>query len=1333
MAAQSTKIGKYEVLSVIGRGGMGVVYKARDPQLDRLVAIKMIIGANPALLKRFDTEARSTGSLQHQNIVTIYDFGNQDGNPYLVMEFLEGMSLESAMSSARPMTLSSKLGICIDVCNGLSYAHQRGIIHRDIKPANVMLLNDDNVKIVDFGIARIGDTGISRTEVVGSLNYMSPEQFQTEPMDFRTDIFSTGVVLYRLLTGVLPFEAAGEAAVMYRIIHESPAPLGSYLQDYPAELNSIVTKALAKNRDNRYATCKDLAFDLLLVQEQLKHTEVVQWMQRAEAAVQKTDWTKAEDYLRQLLKIEKNHTLAHRMLGDVQERVRQERRVGQLRQLRVQIDEAFLSRRYDDALIIVGQALSIDATNRDLLVLKESIQEAKAQAARMRAVLRRAEEAQLAGDIDEARKAISEALALDPQETSAKALQLVILKQAEEQERQRRLRQLLDNARDQLSARDINAAFETLRVAATIDPASVEMLSLLKVVHNAREQQKRKAEVDKLTGQIEEALAHEDYQSASTITAEGLRQHPNEPGLQKLKELAEEQLRRLQQKAYAREQFILANGLMEAGKTLEALSVTDKALDAARGDNQLEALRSVIKDQLTFEEARKRKQQMLQRADDAMVANDFDQAVRILEDVRREFPGDGDSELSLDRARAAQANERRVVDALASAQRMLNDSDGDRAVRFLESRIKELPDARLSDLVQSARRQREQFQARLLQAVEQGKRILDEHGGAEAARYLETQPAQYSQAAEFLALTQAVAVRQAREALDQDLSRQTDPEIQLRVAEAALRKNPDNQEIKEKLAAVRLRRQQMATIAEAARSLEASTQYAAAAEELGRLRQIHPAYPNLEREILRLRSLEKQRQELLARSQQRNESPVIDAVPRAEAINEEDTGATQVLGQTPTHAQPHPRTDRVTRSAGISPKLQVPQDRHDEILPEEPRDFEQVTPKSRQLGMIVGAVAVILVALGAGYLIYRTITRVEAIAVSISPMPDDSAVEVDGQSCPAPCRPRLVPGPHEVRASHEGYETFTQQIHVTSGGQSSFPFALSAAPSSLVTPTNPGVQPATRERSSTSTIRNPLNNKNDKVAPSGDRDSSSNPREPSATGNLNPATPATESLNSRPSVSVPPTSLQPTPPAALAITATFTVSPKQIQKGEKATLTWDVQNATNITLDGQPVKASDSKSIFPTETATYHLVATAPGGRESDKEGVVIVSPAPAPSNTAGESPGVSDQDKKAISDLLQRYSQSYADRNAKLVQELWPGISKEYLKAIKSSYDVHFRITFSNLRFSRLADGKVEVACTQSVQSDQAKLSSTKPNFSILVYQRGGNWVINNIPLNDQ
>src|SRR5580658_1776278 len=169
MREHPTRIGKYEILGVVGRGGMGVVYKASDPQIGRFVAIKMITGGD---LERFYAEAKSTGNLQSPNIVTVYDLGDQDGDPYLVMEYLEGVSLESIIASKRTTNLLEKLRVIIDVCNGLSYAHQRNVIHRDIKPGNIMVLNDGTAKIVDFGIARIGDRRMTKTDqVIGSLHY----------------------------------------------------------------------------------------------------------------------------------------------------------------------------------------------------------------------------------------------------------------------------------------------------------------------------------------------------------------------------------------------------------------------------------------------------------------------------------------------------------------------------------------------------------------------------------------------------------------------------------------------------------------------------------------------------------------------------------------------------------------------------------------------------------------------------------------------------------------------------------------------------------------------------------------------------------------------------------------------------------------------------------------------------------------------------------------------------------------------------------------------------------------------------------------------------------
>ena len=213
------KIGKYLVVDVIGSGGMGIVYRARDAALNRTVAIKMLkrTGAGDgkiSLMEQFfDRELRATASLQHKNIVTVYESGEQDGNPYLVMECLDGEPVSRVIDERRPMALVDKLELFVQVCDGLQHAHDRKpqVIHRDIKPANVILLKDGTVKIVDFGIARVVgiETSTLQTgQLLGSLSYLSPEQINSVPIDARTDIFSAGVMLYELLTYALPFKGS---------------------------------------------------------------------------------------------------------------------------------------------------------------------------------------------------------------------------------------------------------------------------------------------------------------------------------------------------------------------------------------------------------------------------------------------------------------------------------------------------------------------------------------------------------------------------------------------------------------------------------------------------------------------------------------------------------------------------------------------------------------------------------------------------------------------------------------------------------------------------------------------------------------------------------------------------------------------------------------------------------------------------------------------------------------------------------------------------------------------------------------------------------------------
>src|ERR1700730_14071354 len=339
------KQGKYDVLDVVGRGGMGIVYKAIDPGIGRLVAIKMMTAGfadDPDLLKRFYREAQSAGKLQHPNIVTIYDLGDQDGNPYMVMQFLEGESLDSIIASRRPVSLEQKLNTVIQVCNGLSYAHQHNVIHRDIKPANVMVLKDLTVKIVDFGIARIGNENVTRPgQLMGSVPYMSPEQIKDKAyVDARTDIFSVGVLLYQFLTNALPFDGKDMGAILLKIIHDAPPPLKTYLPAYPAELDAIIALALAKNPEERYATADHLAFDLTRVQEELKRDMVVEYLKSVDSLVAESQWNQAKEQILQILRIDRQNSRASELLRKVEQQIQTQKRSEQARELRVQAEQA---------------------------------------------------------------------------------------------------------------------------------------------------------------------------------------------------------------------------------------------------------------------------------------------------------------------------------------------------------------------------------------------------------------------------------------------------------------------------------------------------------------------------------------------------------------------------------------------------------------------------------------------------------------------------------------------------------------------------------------------------------------------------------------------------------------------------------------------------------------------------------------------------------------------------------------------------------------------------------------------------------------------------------
>ncbi len=268
-----TTIGKYQLTDLLGQGAMGVVYRALDPLLNRYVAVKLMgqsLASDTNLRDRFMREAQAAGSLQHPNIITIFDFGEVDGHLFIAMEYIEGSDLSEMMERRDPLTLPAKLDIMIDVLHALEYAHTRRVVHRDIKPANIRVGVDGRAKLMDFGIARLESSELTKTGMlIGTPNYMAPEQVNSGQVSAATDIFSLGAVLYEFVSYQKTFGGDTLHAVLFKVVSEQPKPLSTIVPGIPKELERIVNKALAKDPLDRYAHAGLMAQDLSAVRTAL--------------------------------------------------------------------------------------------------------------------------------------------------------------------------------------------------------------------------------------------------------------------------------------------------------------------------------------------------------------------------------------------------------------------------------------------------------------------------------------------------------------------------------------------------------------------------------------------------------------------------------------------------------------------------------------------------------------------------------------------------------------------------------------------------------------------------------------------------------------------------------------------------------------------------------------------------------------------------------------------------------------------------------------------------------------------------------------------------------
>lgn len=437
-----TQIGAYDVISVIGRDAISTVFKAMDRRANRSVAIKVLTAPTDQpdlLLLKFYRQAKDTPKLEQQNIATVYELGYENGLPYLVMEYLEGESLDAVIAARHPMLIAEKLRIIAQVCAGLSYAHKQDLLHRDIKPASIVIVENNTAKIVDFGMARLcGNQTTETGQIGGNLNYLSPEQLNGNvELDVRTDVYSAGVVLFQLLTGTLPFEDAAAAAILRKIEQDPPPPLGRYLKDCPEELEAITRKALARNREDRYPSAEDFGADVAHLQQKYEKQMLVDYLQSAKEFVARKDFANAKQQVLDVLRLAPQNVEADNLLRLIKQGQEQQQREQQVSQLRAKAEGAFRRNEFADAIQFVEQGLQLDSGAAVLLRLRDAILAAREKMAKYLEAFERAESALQVGDLENAKQSIDRATAIQPEDPQGRRLASQIRFRIEQQTRER--------------------------------------------------------------------------------------------------------------------------------------------------------------------------------------------------------------------------------------------------------------------------------------------------------------------------------------------------------------------------------------------------------------------------------------------------------------------------------------------------------------------------------------------------------------------------------------------------------------------------------------------------------------------------------------------------------------------------------------------------------------------------------------------------------------------------------------------------------------------------------------------------------------------------------
>ena len=668
------RLGKYEIISEIGRGAMGAVYKARDPLIGRLVAIKTITsGLSPQAnsLERFYQEARSAGALQHPNIITIYELGQEKNTPFIAMEYIEGGSLDHYIERRELLPMSVKLGFIVRVCDALSYAHRHNVIHRDIKPGNIMVTKEGVVKVVDFGIARLTDLSLTQPHMmIGSRAYMSPQLYKGERADARSDIWAVGVTLYELLAYQRPFQGDSEAELMYRIMTDNPPALQSLGVECSDELARIIGLMLEKKAEERYQSMDDVSRDLEPLWKAAQQSTVAGLLADSQLLFAANDMQRAQALLRKALQIDIANTQVKSLLEKVTTELRRSQILPKLNE-HLDRGRSFLqSGKLREARNEVEAALGLDSRHEPAQFLFSQVEAAAARAQEVEQKLRLTKQRLAEGALTEAAAALGLALQLDAANPQAQDLRRQIEEERNRREKRKKLSEILHHARTLWTALSYEECLSILSNALKEYPNEPELLKLQEMARHDLEDLQKQREL----GEVRKLVGQQEFATARKMIDELVKRFPSDSAVMNLQMLVLDGEKEEQRAArYAKEMSDL-RALLGNGKFSEAVTKGDALFREYPEEFELKELVGYARSELAQQEQRQKEKDRETEIRKFLSREQFKEAEAAAKRAIVEFP-----KLEVFRKLAEEAGQKRQVQ-----------EQGERARLEMQRRIDEI-------------------------------------------------------------------------------------------------------------------------------------------------------------------------------------------------------------------------------------------------------------------------------------------------------------------------------------------------------------------------------------------------------------------------------------------------------------------------------------------------------------------------------------------------------------------------------------------------------------------------------------------------------------------